>query len=211
MPEFVEILVLNGLSEARLFPLDVAIVPALDGSKFCRPSKGIFASSRSSYNPCPRLHNESVLKSMPHKGRSDGSQEDLVLKWPVWIGVVCEDLQAQRQFYRDTLGLKEVRAEEGFVWFEFEDKLFELLAKSDKPQYDRRRVSCAFEVEDIRSTRAELISRGVEALTEIEGGPESRQFWAYFKDAEGNLFEVVQRIPAGSSGSDGPQDKTDET
>lgn len=117
-----------------------------------------------------------------------------MLKWPIWIGVVCEDLEAQRRFYRDTLGLKEVRAGDGFAWFEFEDKLFELLAKSDKPQYDRRRVSFAFEVEDIRATRAELLSRGVEAVTDIQGGPDARQHWAYFKDAEGNLFEIVERI-----------------
>ena len=117
-----------------------------------------------------------------------------MLKWPVWIGVVCEDLEAQRRFYRDTLGLNEVRAGEGFVWFEFEDKLFELLAKSAKPQYDRRRVSFAFEVDDIQATRAELVARGVEPVTDIEGGPESRQYWAYFKDREENLFEVVQRL-----------------
>ena len=117
-----------------------------------------------------------------------------MLKWPIWIGVVCEDLEAQRAFYRDTLGLREVRAGEGFVWFEFEDKLFELLAKSDKPQYDRRRVSFAFEVDDIHSARAALLSRGVEPVSEIEGGADAHQYWAYFKDAEGNLFEVVQRL-----------------
>src|SRR5688500_12898287 len=90
-----------------------------------------------------------------------------MLKWPVWIGVVCEDLEAQRRFYRDTLGLKEVRAEESFVWFEFEGRLLELWAKSDKPEYDRKRVSFAFEVEDIRLARVELLARGAEALTDI--------------------------------------------
>jgi catechol 2,3-dioxygenase-like lactoylglutathione lyase family enzyme len=117
-----------------------------------------------------------------------------MLKWPIWIGVVCEDLQAQRRFYRDTLGLTEVRAGDGFAWFEFEGRLFELLAKSDKPQYDRRRVSFAFEVDDIRQARAELVARGVEPVTGIEGGPDDRQHWAYFRDAEGNLFEIVQRL-----------------
>lgn len=33
-------------------------------------------------------------------------------------------------------------------------------------------------------------------MSEIEGGPDARQYWAYFKDAEGNLFEVVQRTAA---------------
>jgi catechol 2,3-dioxygenase-like lactoylglutathione lyase family enzyme len=117
-----------------------------------------------------------------------------MLKWPTWIGVVCEDLESQRKFYRDTLGLNEVRAEEGFVWFEFENEVFELLAKSSKPQYDRRRVSFGFEVDDIQRVREELLARGVEPVTGIEGGREARQYWAYFKDAEGNLFEVVQRI-----------------
>lgn len=117
-----------------------------------------------------------------------------MLKWPIWIGVVCEDLDAQRKFYRDVLGLEEIRSGEGFVWFEIEGKLFELLAKSDKPQYDRRRVSFAFEVEDIRATRADLLARGVEAVTDIQGGPDARQYWAYFRDAEENLFEVVERV-----------------
>lgn len=120
--------------------------------------------------------------------------KDIALKWPVWIGVVCENLEGQRAFYRDMLGLNEVRSGEGFVWFDFDGKLLELLAKSALPQYDRRRVSFAFEVDDIRSTRDELLSRGVEAVTDIEGGPDARQYWAYFKDAEQNLFEVVQRI-----------------
>ena len=44
------------------------------------------------------------------------------------------------------------------VLFDFDGKLLELLAKSPLPQYDRRRVSFAFEIDDIRSARAELIN-----------------------------------------------------
>lgn len=117
-----------------------------------------------------------------------------VLGWPVWIGVVCEDLDTQRRFYRDVLGLSELKAGEDWVWFDFDGKLLELLAMSPQPQYDRRRVSFAFEVSDIHSARAELIARGVEPVTEIEGGPDSLQYWTYLKDAEGNLFELVQRL-----------------
>jgi catechol 2,3-dioxygenase-like lactoylglutathione lyase family enzyme len=117
-----------------------------------------------------------------------------MLRWPVWIGIVCDDLQLQRRFYQKILGLTELRSGEDFVWFDFDGKLLELLAKAPLPQYDRRRVSFAFEVDDIHSARAELIDRGVEPVTDIEGGPESLQYWAYFKDAEGNLFELVQRL-----------------
>ena len=117
-----------------------------------------------------------------------------MLRWPVWIGIVCDNLESQRRFYRDVLSLKVLKSGEDFAWFDFDGKLLELLAKSPLPQYDRRRVSFAFEVDDIHSARAELINRGVEAVTEVEGGPKSGQYWAYFKDAEGNLFELVQRL-----------------
>lgn len=74
-----------------------------------------------------------------------------MLCWPVWIGIVCDDLESQRHFYRDVLGLKELKSGEDFAWFDFDGKLLELLAKSTLPQYDRRRVSFAFEVDDIPS------------------------------------------------------------
>ena len=127
------------------------------------------------------------------QGKTSRGREAM-LHWPVWIGIVCDDLESQRHFYREVLGIKELRSGEDFVQFDFDGKLLELVAKSPLPQYDRRRVSFAFEIDDIRSARAELINRGVEAVTEIEGGPQSRQYWAYFKDAEGNLFELVQRL-----------------
>lgn len=117
-----------------------------------------------------------------------------MLRWPVWLGVVCEDLQTQRRFYRDVLGLAELQSGEHWVWFDLDGNLLELLAKRPLPQYDQRRVSFAFDVENIQSARTELLARGVEPVTGIEGGPESRQYWAYFKDAEGNLFELVQRL-----------------
>jgi len=117
-----------------------------------------------------------------------------MLRWPVWIGIVCDDLEVQRHFYREVLGLTELRAGEDFVWFEFDGKVLELLAKAPLPQYERRCVSFGFDVDDILSARAELIDRGGEPVTEIEGGPESLQYWAYFRDAEGNLFELVQRL-----------------
>jgi len=112
---------------------------------------------------------------------------------------VCDNLESQKHFYRDVLGLKELRSGQDFVLFDFDGKLLELLAKSPLPQYDRRRVSFAFEVDDIHSARMELIDRGVEAVTKVEGGPRSRQYWTYFKDAEGNLFELVQRLSDASA------------
>jgi catechol 2,3-dioxygenase-like lactoylglutathione lyase family enzyme len=43
---------------------------------------------------------------------------ELQLDWPVWIGVVADDLEAQRRFYRDVLGLRELEASEEWVEFD---------------------------------------------------------------------------------------------
>jgi hypothetical protein len=51
-----------------------------------------------------------------------------------------------------------------------------------------------FAVEDIRATVGELLAREVKQMTEIEGGPESGQYWCYFQDPEGNVFEVAQQL-----------------
>jgi predicted enzyme related to lactoylglutathione lyase len=72
-----------------------------------------------------------------------------------------------------------------------EGRTFELLQRSELPQYDGVRFQVGFAVEDIEEARAELLQAGVEQITEIEG-EESR--WAYFRDPEGNVFEVTQRF-----------------
>jgi catechol 2,3-dioxygenase-like lactoylglutathione lyase family enzyme len=118
------------------------------------------------------------------------------LKWPNWLGVVVEDLEAQRRFYRDALGLKEIGAGDGWVLFDMGfPNIFELLQRIDgEPEYDTVRFQPGWAVDDIEATRAALIESEVEALTEIDGGPESNGYWCYFRDAEGNVFEISQRL-----------------
>jgi catechol 2,3-dioxygenase-like lactoylglutathione lyase family enzyme len=70
---------------------------------------------------------------------------ELKLDWPVWIGVVTENLEAQRRFYRDALGLRELEAGDDWVKFDLGSRrLLELLAKSDLPQYSERRCQVGF-------------------------------------------------------------------
>jgi catechol 2,3-dioxygenase-like lactoylglutathione lyase family enzyme len=117
------------------------------------------------------------------------------LEWPNWIGVVVDDLEAQRRFYRDTLGLTELRAGDGWVHFDLGfPNVFELLQRGDEPQYDRPRYQVGFATDDIAGARETLIARGVEPLSEVEGGPDSQGYWCYFRDAEGNVFELSQRL-----------------
>jgi len=121
---------------------------------------------------------------------------ELKLGWPVWVGVVAEDLEGQRRFYRDVIGLQEKEA--GDTWIEFDmgsERVFELIARDPAvPQYVTGGYVVGFQVDDIRAAVAELEARGVERISDVEGGSESGQYWCYFRDGEGNLFEIAQKI-----------------
>ena len=116
----------------------------------------------------------------------------LRLGWPIWIGIVCDDFEGQRRFYRDVLGIKETAHGPGWAWFNLDGKLLELFPKSSRPQYARRGVTVGFVVDDIRAARATLLERHVTPVGDIESG--GGQSWAYFRDGEDNLFEIVQRL-----------------
>jgi predicted enzyme related to lactoylglutathione lyase len=117
------------------------------------------------------------------------------LGWPNWIGVVANDLEAQRRFYRDVLGLRELDAGDDWVQFDMGwPNVLELLQRSDEPQYERARYQVGFAVRDIRAARRRLIDRGVEAVTDVDGSAEAGGRWSYFRDPEGNVFEISERL-----------------
>jgi catechol 2,3-dioxygenase-like lactoylglutathione lyase family enzyme len=114
------------------------------------------------------------------------------LGWPTWVGVVAEDLEAQRRFYRDVLGFRETEAGKDWVQFELDGQLFEVIARRSLPQYAARRFQVGFTVHDIQEAREELIRAGVEPISEIEGGDDTTNDWCYFRDPEGNVFEITE-------------------
>jgi catechol 2,3-dioxygenase-like lactoylglutathione lyase family enzyme len=118
------------------------------------------------------------------------------LGWPCWIGVVVDDLQGQRRFYRDVLGF--VERDTGVDWVHFElgnGNLLELVRRSNRPEYERRRYQVGYVVADILAARRELMARGVEPISEVEGKQEGRR-WCYFRDPEGNVFEIKENRTA---------------
>jgi len=120
----------------------------------------------------------------------------LGLAWPCWIGVVSENLGEQRRFYREVLGFAEVNSGDDWVHFDLGNgNLLELVQRSESPQYDRVRYQVGYAVEDIESARDELIQRGVERVTAIEGDAAAGGRWCYFRDPEGNIFEIKERAP----------------
>lgn len=116
------------------------------------------------------------------------------LGWPTWIGVVVDDLEEQRRFYRDSLGFREAGGSGDWVHLEVPGGgLFELIRRNGSAQYDAKRYQVGFTVDDIRAARKELVNRGVEPISDIEGEESgSSNVWCYFRDAEGNVFEVTQ-------------------
>jgi catechol 2,3-dioxygenase-like lactoylglutathione lyase family enzyme len=130
-----------------------------------------------------------------------GKEAALELRWPTWIGVVADDLERQRQFYRETLGLREAEHSAGWVHFEIPGGgMFELIQRDALPQYDEKRYQVGFTVADIHAAHAELIRRGAAPLTEIEPTePGSHNLWCYFRDSEGNVFEITQWLEPAES------------
>jgi predicted enzyme related to lactoylglutathione lyase len=120
-----------------------------------------------------------------------------LLSWPTWIGVVVDDLEAQRRFWSEMLGVPEDHAGPGFAHFIMPTgEIFEVIERSEIPEYNGRRFQVGFEVVDIEATRAELTRRGITPISEIMG-VDSSDPWAYFLDLEGNVFEIKQRKRTG--------------
>lgn len=136
-----------------------------------------------------------VDNSAIHTERRGEAMGEQLLGWPTWIGVIVEDLERQRSFWGDLLGIPEDHSGPDFVDFELGNgRSFEIIQRSDDPQYDRVRFQVGFEVDDIEAARLELIQRGVESISEIF--PDEISPWTYFRDPEGNVFEIRQRPPA---------------
>jgi catechol 2,3-dioxygenase-like lactoylglutathione lyase family enzyme len=71
---------------------------------------------------------------------SSEQEEGPLPRWPNWLGIVVEDLEEQRRFYRNVLGIAEVDVGEDRVQFDMGGpNLFELLRRNDRPRYDRLR------------------------------------------------------------------------
>jgi catechol 2,3-dioxygenase-like lactoylglutathione lyase family enzyme len=127
------------------------------------------------------------------------------LRWPNWLGLVVDDLEGQRRFYREVLGLEEVAAAEDWVQFDMGGpNVFELLRRTAEPRYDRPRFQPGFAVDDVERARDRLVELGAAQITPIEGGPDSGGAWCYFRDPEGNVFEVSQRIDPPVGQQEGP-------
>lgn len=113
----------------------------------------------------------------------------------VWVGLFVEDLEASISFYRDMLGLSLLG--HGDDWAHFDagrGALFELMsggkATRAPKKADQQSLILGLLVDDLESAVAELKSKGVNFVTEIESFENTR--WAHFSDLEGNRLEIKE-------------------
>jgi catechol 2,3-dioxygenase-like lactoylglutathione lyase family enzyme len=114
--------------------------------------------------------------------------------WVAWVGVIADNLETERRFYRDVLGLKELAAIGDVVWFDMGwPNILEIKARSAAPGMERG-YQIGFLVGDISVAHQDLIANGARPIEEIQGGKESGGYWCTFEDAEGNKFQIGQRL-----------------
>src|SRR5438105_14024701 len=77
------------------------------------------------------------LRWSPRAIRLEVEMNESRIRWPTWIGVICDDLETQRRFYRDALGFRETGGSGDWVHLEVPGGgLFELIQRDPSPQYE---------------------------------------------------------------------------
>lgn len=107
------------------------------------------------------------------------------------VSLVVTDLDRSREFYRDVLGLKEIRKPKTFdfkvIWFELGNHQLHLLLRREPDSISPRHV--ALRVLDVPAARGYFRSRGIdiEETTEI---PRCDRF--FIRDPDKNRIEIIQ-------------------
>jgi catechol 2,3-dioxygenase-like lactoylglutathione lyase family enzyme len=120
---------------------------------------------------------------------------------PMFAYIPAKDVSRARKFYEEKLGFRPRREEAGGVVYEFRDHTACFLYPT--PNAGTSRASQAFwQVDDVAREVAELKARGVkfeeydmpgvktENSIATAGGAKA----AWFKDTEGNILAVIQRV-----------------
>jgi catechol 2,3-dioxygenase-like lactoylglutathione lyase family enzyme len=108
-----------------------------------------------------------------------------------WAGVRSSDLQSAAHFFGEFLGFSVSYQNKGIVQFELPSgQLFEVFGSESRFYPLHACPVLAFQVEDVRTARTELASRGVAFVTDVEGN--QSEAWTYFRGPDGYLYELWQ-------------------
>ena len=116
-----------------------------------------------------------------------------------WIGILVHDYEATCNFLRDGLGLEQEWRDDSkeITMFRFPSgQSIEVYGPSNrtrkaKYQYFNGPV-IGIEVDDIEAAREELMAKGVEFVSEIEGLDDGSVKWTYFWGLDGQFYSLHQ-------------------
>jgi len=109
------------------------------------------------------------------------------------ISINVHELERAVAFYRDRLGMKLLFEPPGLAFFDCGGVRL-MLGKAEKPEFDHPGSIIYYKVEDIQTTHAALVSRGVEFLGVphlIAKMPDHDLWMGFFKDSEGNTLALM--------------------
>ena len=108
-----------------------------------------------------------------------------------WAGVRTNNLQSTTRFFLEVLELTLFHQGKGLAQFEFPSgQLFEVFDPSNRYFALHNCPVLAFQVEDVRAAKQELMQREVEFVTDVEG--DDSEAWIYFRGPDGYLYELWQ-------------------
>lgn len=115
------------------------------------------------------------------------------------VCLLVEDFEKSLKFYRDTLGLR-IKSREGnqFAGFDLKGTEMAIFQKDGATAMFPKKfmgigggVAIGFQVKDINQTCEELKSKGAEIFEGPKTTPWGQKV-AYFKDPDGNIWEVSE-------------------
>jgi catechol 2,3-dioxygenase-like lactoylglutathione lyase family enzyme len=111
----------------------------------------------------------------------------------IWVGTATDDRVGTAAFFSERLGMEVITDVPGFTRLVTEDgDLFEIFGP-DSIEHDHLDTGpvAGLWVEEIEKAHRELVSAGVDGVTDLEQGPDGHR-WFYFRAPDGNFYELCE-------------------
>src|SRR5215207_6085804 len=111
----------------------------------------------------------------------------------VWLGIRTERFEETGRFFRQVMGLEEIRRERNVVGFAFPDgtEMEVWSPEDDFHAFFGTGPVVGFRVDDVAETRARMETEGVEFLGPLQRSDEVD--WSHFRGPDGNIYEIIGR------------------
>jgi catechol 2,3-dioxygenase-like lactoylglutathione lyase family enzyme len=130
------------------------------------------------------------------------------IKGIIWVGSATENQEESTRFFSEVMGMPVVTNVSGFTRLAAENGDRLEFFGPDSVEHDHLDTGpvAGLWVEDCAEARSELISAGVDGVTELEVGPDGHH-WFYFRAPNGDYYEMCEhptpRPPRASEGRAG--------